>query len=248
MAGAPVGSVRFDFGGAHVIVTGGTSGIGRATATAFVAAGAEVLITGTRERLESYDSPPPAGVRYAQLDLGNRASIASFADRVDAVDVLVNNAGHTMPQAAFDDVVQVNLLAVHDLSMRLHDRLKASPLQGGASVVNLASMMSFFGSPWFAGYGAAKSAIVQLTKTLAAGWAAEGIRVNAVAPGSVPTAMTASYADDLAIRKLVDSKTPLGRWGKPQEIADSILFLSSSGASFITGHTLVVDGGYSITD
>ena len=94
-----------------------------------------------------------------------------------------------MPDASFAEVLQVNLSAVHDLTTRLHARLKTSALPGGASVVNLASMMSFFGSPWFHGYGAAKAAIVQLTRTFAAGWAADGIRVNAVAPGSVPTAM-----------------------------------------------------------
>jgi 3-oxoacyl-[acyl-carrier protein] reductase len=115
-------------------------------------------------------------------------------------------------------------------------------------VVNLASMMSLFGSPYFFGYGAAKAGIVQLTKSFAAAWAKEGIRVNAVAPGSVPTAMTAQYADDPGIREMVNAKTPMGRWAEPNEIANAIMYLSSSAASFITGHTLVVDGGYSIID
>ena len=243
----PARTVQFDFSGARVIVTGGTSGIGRATAEAFRAAGAGVLVTGTKPRLADY-LIPTNHFDYHSLQLEQPASIEAFAAAVGAVDVLVNNAGHTMPQASFATALQVNLTAVHDLTMRLHERLAASALPGGGSVVNLASMMSFFGSPWFHGYGAAKAAIVQLTRTLAAGWAKEGIRVNAVAPGSVRTAMTAQYADDPAIRDMVNAKTPLGRWGDAQEIAAAILFLSSSAASFVTGHTLVVDGGYSIID
>ena len=240
-------TVRFDFAGAHVIVTGGTSGIGRATAQCFVDAGARVLVTGTRARIADYETAPK-NVDYRELHLADPVSIAAFAESVDEADVLVNNAGHTMPEATFAETLQVNLTAVHDLSSRLHDKLASSSLPGGASVVNLASMMSFFGSPWFAGYGAAKAAILQLTRTLAVGWAKEGIRVNAVAPGSVPTAMTAKYADDPAIREMVNAKTPMARWAKPEEIASAILFLSSTAASFVTGHTLVVDGGYSIID
>ena len=243
----PTRTVKFDFSGARVIVTGGTSGIGRATAEAFRAAGARVLLTGTRPSLADY-SLSSGPFDYHALQLGQPQSIERFAATVDAVDVLVNNAGHTMPQSSFADVLQVNLSAVHDLTTRLHARLQASALPGGASVVNLASMMSFFGSPWFHGYGAAKAAIVQLTRTFAAGWAADGIRVNAVAPGSVPTAMTAQYANDPAIRELVNAKTPMRRWAEPDEIAAAILFLSSSAATFVTGHTLVVDGGYSIID
>jgi NAD(P)-dependent dehydrogenase (short-subunit alcohol dehydrogenase family) len=243
----PGSTVRFDFSGAHVIVTGGTSGIGRATAEAFVAAGARVLVTGTKATLAEY-SLPAVRFDYQPLQLARPESIERFAASIDAVDVLVNNAGHTMPQASFAEALQVNLTAVHDLTTRLHERLKASALPGGASVVNLASMMSFFGSPWFHGYGAAKAALLQLTRTFAAGWATDGIRVNAVAPGSVPTAMTAPYANDPAIREMVNAKTPMRRWAEPEEIAAAILYLSSSAASFVTGHTLVVDGGYSIID
>jgi NAD(P)-dependent dehydrogenase (short-subunit alcohol dehydrogenase family) len=241
--------VRFNFSGFKVIVTGGTSGIGRATAQAFVEAGAEVLITGTRAKLEDYaqeGSPPKAG--YACLDLGKPEDIARFAATMDRVDILVNNAGHIMAGASFSEVVQVNLNAVYQLSAALHPLLKRSTLSAGASVVNLASMMSFFGSPHLPGYGAAKAGIVQLTKSLGAGWASDGIRVNAVACGSIRTSMTLAYADDPQWSKVVADKTPMARWGRPEEIASTVLFLSSPAASFITGHTLVADGGYSIID
>lgn len=240
-------TVQFDFSGARVIVTGGTSGIGRATAETFLAAGAQVLVTGTRRSASEY-ATVPGGADYRQLSLETPESIESFAASVDRVDVLVNNAGHTMPQASFATTVQVNLTAVHDLSMRLYEPLKASRLPGGASVVNLASMMSYFGSPWFPAYGAAKAGILQLTRTLAAAWAKDGIRVNAIAPGSVPTAMTAPFASDPAVHRMVSDKTPMGRWAEAAEIAAPILFLCSSAASFVTGHTLVADGGYSIID
>lgn len=240
-------TVSFDFSGASVIVTGGTSGIGHATAEAFLKGGARVIVTGTRGSAGEYESVPK-GAEYRQLNLESPDSVASFAESVDRMDVLVNNAGHTMPQASFATTVQVNLMAVHDLSTRLHEKLKVSRLPGGASVVNLASMMSYFGSPWFPAYGAAKAGILQLTRTLAAAWAKDGIRVNAIAPGSVPTAMTAPFANDPAVHKMVNDKTPMGRWAEPAEIAAPILFLCSSAASFVTGHTLVADGGYSIID
>lgn len=239
--------IRFDFEGVLVIVTGGTSGIGAATARAFVDAGAQVTITGTRAAAADYEHVV-AGCRYEPLQLAEPASIEAFAARAGPVDVLVNNAGHIMPDASFLDCLRVNLDAVHRLSSALYPRLATSRLDAGACVVNLASMMSFFGSPWLPGYGAAKAGVVQLTRTLAAGWAKERIRVNAVAAGSVPTRMTSKYAEDPEVAAMVNAKTPMGRWARPEEIAAPILFLCSPAASFITGHTLVVDGGYSIID
>lgn len=240
-------TARFDFSGARVLVTGATSGIGRATAEAFAAAGARVLITGQRDSLADY-SDAPSGLEYRPLRLDSRQSIAALAGAIGEVDVLVNNAGHTMPEADFAAALQVNLTAVFELTSALREKLAASRLPGGASVVALASMMSFFGSPYFPGYGAAKAGIVQLTRTLAASYAKDRIRVNAVAPGSIPTQMTARFAEDSQVHGMVSAKTPMGRWGRPEEIAGAILFLSSTAASFITGHTLVADGGYSVLD
>jgi len=239
--------ITFDYTGAHVVVTGGTSGIGRAVADAFTEAGATVTVTGTRPALADYGIESPA-LRYRQLRLDDAASVARFIDGIERADILVNNAGQIMAEATFAEAVAVNLVAVHTISAGLHGRLKESRLAGGASVVNLASMMSIFGSPHLPGYGAAKAGVVQLTMSLAAGWAQDGIRVNAVAAGSTVTAMTAAYANDPVVAAKVNAKTPLGRWARPEEMAGPILFLCSPAASYITGHTLVVDGGYSIID
>ncbi|WP_085663744.1 MULTISPECIES: SDR family NAD(P)-dependent oxidoreductase [unclassified Pseudomonas] len=240
--------IVFAFSGVNVIVTGGTSGIGLATARAFASAGARVTITGQRPSPADYRDSDLSGLEYKTLHLDDPASIKAFAGTVESVDILINNAGHVMPDADFVQAVQVNLNAVYQLSTALQPRLAQSTLQSGACVVNIASMMSYFGSPHLPGYGAAKAGIVQLTKTLAAGWAEHGIRVNAIAAGSVRTTMTATYADNPYWAKVVSDKTPLRRWAQPEEMAQPILFLCSAAASYVTGHTLVVDGGYSVID
>jgi NAD(P)-dependent dehydrogenase (short-subunit alcohol dehydrogenase family) len=239
--------ITFDFRQARAIVTGGTSGIGLATARLFGQAGASVLVTGQAASAEEFGDDI-AGFEYRCLELGSNDSIREFVDSIDGVDILVNNAGHIMPDASFAQAVQVNLNAVYEVSSGLQPLLARSSLPSGAAIVNIASMMSYFGSPHLPGYGAAKAGIVQLTKTLAAGWAKDGIRVNAVAAGSVRTSMTAAYASDPHWQKVVSEKTPLGRWASPEEVAVPILYLCSSGSAFVTGHTLVVDGGYSIID
>lgn len=238
-------NASFDFTGANVVVTGGTTGIGNAIAQSFLTAGAQVLVTGTKGCSSDYGQQI-LGMAYRQLDLASPSSVAAFIQSVGEVDLLINNAGNTLPRADFAQVVQVNLNAVYEISLGLHDRLARCGT--GACVVNLASMTSFFGSPYLPGYGAAKAGIVQLTKTQAAAWAKDGIRVNAVAPGSVPTAMTAPFANDAEIHAMVSAKTPLARWGTTDEIAAGVMFLCSDAARFVTGHTLVIDGGYSIVE
>ncbi|WP_116366514.1 SDR family NAD(P)-dependent oxidoreductase [Parahaliea mediterranea] len=247
----PTGRAAYDFNGLKVLVTGGTAGIGLATAQYFADAGATVTITGTREAPQQYSDEDLGRFDYRQLSLLSRDSIDALCASVDALDVLVNNAGGTggaQTPYAFEESVQVNLNAVWQLCQGLLPRLHEASAPCGASIVNVASEMSLYASPWFPGYGAAKAAVVQLTKTLAAQHGAAGLRCNAVLPGSIPTRMTRSFADDEAIHDAVCQRTPQQRWGDPAEIASAVLFLASAEASFVNGHTLVVDGGYSITD
>jgi 3-oxoacyl-[acyl-carrier protein] reductase len=242
----------FDFGGARVLVTGGTSGIGLAIARAFHAAGAVVAITGTRAEAGEYDVDI-AQFSYRRCRMTEPAEIEAVAASFDALDVLVNNTGQNLPGGrseyepdAFEESVTVNLFGAFRMAGAVRRLLAASPFDGGASVVNLASMSSFFGIEIVPGYGAAKAGVVQTTKTLAVAWAKKGIRVNAVAPGVVETAMTAPMMDFEQLTAPLLARTPLGRFAQPDEIAPAVLFLASAQACYITGQTLAVDGGFSI--
>lgn len=245
-------SVRFDFSGCRVLVTGGSSGIGAGIAQAFHAAGAEVAITGTRASASEYDRDLSA-FEYMPMQLAAPDDIARVADAQSRLDVLVNNAGATLPGGrneyipeVFEEAVSINLFGAFRLASACKPLLSQSRVEGGGSVVNLASMSSFFAVPMVPGYGAAKAAVVQMTKNLAVAWAGEGIRVNAVAPGIVESNMTAPMKGIEALERPQIERTPMGRWGTPGDIAPAVLFLASSAARFITGQTLPIDGGYSV--
>ncbi len=244
--------VRFDFSGVRVLVTGGSSGIGHGIARAFADAGAVVAITGRRATAGEYDTDC-AGLAYHQLEVTDAAAIAALAGSLPALDVLVNNAGANLPGGkseyepdVFEASVRINLFGAYRMSAACRAALAASRLEGGASIVNLASMASYFGIVPVPGYGAAKAAIVQMTKSLAAAWAKDGIRVNAVAPGLIRSNMTARIQNLPEYTRKDFERMPLGRWGTPADIAPAVLFLASPAASYITGQTLPIDGGYSI--
>jgi NAD(P)-dependent dehydrogenase (short-subunit alcohol dehydrogenase family) len=234
--------VDFDVSGKHVLVTGGRGGIGGAIAAAFVEAGAHVIATDV--------SPVPAesrkGIDDRVLDVRDADAVRALAEDLDRLDVLVQCAGRVIPVqefelATFEEVVGIHLTGSFSMATALRPLLAAS----GGSVVNVGSMYSYFGSPLVPAYGAAKAGVVQLTKTLALAWAAEGIRVNGIAPGWIRTAMTGLLAELPEAAAAIMSRIPDGELGEPEDVAGAVLFLASPAARLITGVTIPVDGGYS---
>jgi len=240
--------VGFDFTGTAALVTGGTSGIGHATAVLFRDAGAEVTITGTKAAATDYDTDL-SGLAYRQLQITDQDSVDVLAGSFGRLDVLVNNAGANFPGGldeskpeGFEASVGLNLTGPYRLTVGLYRALRASTATGGASVVNLASMSALRSVPLVPGYGAAKAGIVCITRNLAVKWAAKGIRVNAVAPGTIDTPMTAPMhlAAELVHSEL--AHIPLHRFGSVGEIAPTIAFLCTEQSSYTSGAVFVVDG------
>lgn len=242
--------VAFDFSGARVLVTGGTSGIGHAIASAFAGAGASVTITGTRASAAEY-GVDLSRFEFRSLQMSDSDAIDRVAADVGALDVLVNNAGATLPGGrdewkpdVFAEAVQLNLLGAMRLTTGLRGALTASELAGGASVVNITSMTAYRANTIVPGYGAAKTALLSLTRNLAVAWSGDGVRVNAVAAGVIDTPMTAPMASLPEILDIELRHIPMGRLGDPDEVAAAVLWLSSRAASYVTGAVLAVDGGY----
>lgn len=240
------GDIKYDYQGHTVLVTGGTSGIGAGIAAAYHAAGADVIITGTRPGADDY-AEDLSNYRYLSLDVTDNEQLDRLARAIPKLDILVNNGGAALIGDApdlFERSVQMHLTSAYRLSHACHDLLARSA-QGG-NVIGIASMTSFFGMPVVPGYGAAKAGLVQMTKTLAIAWAKQQIRVNAVACGLIETRMTAGMVADAQMSGSTLARTPQNRFGTPADVAGPVLFLTSSAAGFITGQTLPVDGGYSV--
>jgi 3-oxoacyl-[acyl-carrier protein] reductase len=242
--------ISYDYAGATVLVTGGTSGIGLACAQGYRDAGAEVIITGRKKNAADY-SADLSGMAYRSLDVADRDALYALASSLTKLDILLNNAGGSQGNEweadSFDQSINVNLSSVFHLSTACKELLAQSQFAGGASVVGIASMTSYFGFEWTPGYGPAKAGLVQLMKTLGMSWGALGIRANAVAAGLTRSNLTAPVLENMP--DMVDEtlkRQGLKRTGEPEDIAAAVLFLTSPAAAWITGQTLPVDGGFTI--
>ncbi len=246
----------FDVAGHKAIVTGGTRGLGHGMAEALLEAGAEVVIFGSGENATEVAEAFRArglGCHGLAVDLADAAARREGFDRAlellgGRLDILVNSAGvqrrHKSEEFPLDDwsaVIEVNLTAVFALC-QMAGRVMLD--QGRGKIVNLASLLSFFGGYTVPAYAASKGGVAQLTKALANEWAGRGINVNALTPGYMATEMNAALIADAGRNAEITARIPAHRWGTADDMKGPLLFLASAASDYVNGAVIPVDGGY----
>jgi len=245
-----------DLSNRTAVVMGGTSGLGRAIAVALAQSGANVVATGRRNELVAevcgdIESIGRETLRQA-VDVSSRESIDALRDAVlskfEGVDILVNAAGRTarkptveLTETEWAQILDTNLTGTLRACQSFYEPLK---LSGRGKIINLASLASFVAFHEVAAYGASKAGVLALTQSLGSEWAKDGINVNALVPGVFPTELNAELLNGTDRGREILMRTPMKRFGKPEELTGAAVFLASDAASFITGQTIAVDGGY----
>lgn len=245
----------FNIEGKTAIITGGNRGLGRGIAESFAKAGAKVVIIASSDSVftAAEELSAAGSVFPVKCDLSKEESIREgFAKSLDLLggklDILVNNAGiqrrskcEEFPLSDWDDVLNVNLRSVFVLCQLAGQHMLAN---GGGKIINIASMLSFFGGFTVPAYAAAKGGVAQLTKALSNEWASQGINVNAIAPGYMATEMNTKLIEDATRNTEILSRIPAKRWGTPEDMAGTAIFLASSASDYLSGAVIPVDGGY----
>lgn len=239
----------FRLDGRHAVVTGGARGIGHEIAKGLVQAGARVTIADLNPEVGE-QSARELGAAFQTLDVTDAAAVAALATALDDVDILVNNAGIVRNTPA-EDTTDADWMAVMDVNVNgvywcCREFGRGMLARGRGAIVSTASMSGMISNhpqPQ-AAYNASKAAVIHLTRSLAGEWASRGVRVNCVSPGYTATPMTKLGLETPEWRETWLGGTPMGRLAEPFEIAPAVLYLASDAASFVTGHSLVVDGGY----
>ena len=245
----------FSLEGKTAIVTGGNRGLGHGIAKGFAKAGAKVVIIASSDSVFNAAEELSAigSVLPVQCDLSKKKNIYEGFDRSlellgGKLHILVNNAGiqrrskcEEFPLTDWDDVLNVNLRSVFILCQLAGQHMLAN---GGGKIINIASMLSFFGGFTVPAYAAAKGGVAQLTKALSNEWASQGINVNAIAPGYMATEMNTKLIEDETRNTEILSRIPAKRWGTPEDMAGTAIFLASSASDYLSGAVIPVDGGY----
>ena len=249
----------FDLTGKVALVTGGNGGIGLAMAKALGEAGAKIVVAGRNQ--EKNDQ----SIKILQsLDIDSTSFIVDVVDEISCnklientvahfgkLNILVNNAGTNIRKRPeeyelqeWKSIIDTNLISMFTCSKACFKHFKAV---GSGKIINIGSMHSLFGAPLGSAYSASKGGVVQLTKSLANAWAKDNIQVNAVLPGYIDTTLTRQARIDIPeLQARVEERTPVGRWGEPDDLGGIAVFLSSDGSNYVSGTAIPVDGGYSI--
>jgi len=249
----------FDLKGRVALVTGGNGGIGLGMARGLAQAGAAIAVAGRNQAKSEAAAAElgTLGVKTAvvTVDVTDEVQCRKMVDdtvtRLGRLDILVNNAGiniRKQPQeytaAEWKQVIDTNLTSAFTCSQAAYATMKGA---GGGKIINIGSMLSIFGAPFAAAYGASKGGVVQLTKALASSWAKDNIQVNAVLPGWIDTDLTRGAREQVkGLNTMVLMRTPAGRWGVPNDLSGIAVFLACPASDFITGTAIPVDGGYSV--
>lgn len=235
-------SPDFSVAGKHVLITGGSGGIGGAFARAFLAHGARVTVAD----LVAPKTKSDLQMTYEILDVRSDTDVTALAARTETLDVVIHCAGRLVRWEEYKPDVFMDILDIHLIgNLRLANAFRPHLKATKGCLINIGSMYSYFGAPQVPAYAAAKTAIVSLTKSLAIAFAADGIRVNAIAPGWIKTEISRGGRENPEFNAKVVARIPGGEWAEPEDLAGTAIFLASPASRLITGATIAVDGGYS---